>query len=93
MTMTFHEDKIERIVVETTATSLYFLYDDGKPNGVNRSSGDSIIISFSNGVVTEYTVIGGVQGHYFPENMVADRESEYHLVGFDWKEDRPKKDR
>ena len=91
MTMTFYEDKIERIEVNTTATSLYFLYDEGKPNGLNRSSGDSIIISFSDGLLRDLTVIGGVQGQYFPENMVAERESEYNLVGFDWKENRPRK--
>lgn len=91
MTMTFYEDKIERIEVNTTATSLYFLYNEGKPNGVNRSSGDSIIINFSDGVLRNLTVIGGVQGQYFPENMVAEREPEYNLAGFSWKEDRPRK--
>ena len=92
MTMTFDEDKIQRIEVYTTATSLYFLYDNGKPNGVNRSSGDSLIISFSDGQLGDFTVIGGVQGQYFPESMLADRESEYNLAGFDWREeDRPGK--
>lgn len=91
MTMTFSDDRIQRIEVNTTATSLYFLYDEGRPNGVNRSSGDSIILTFADGDVNEIKVTGGVQGQYYPENMVAERELEYNLTGFHWKEERPKK--
>lgn len=93
MTMTFFEEKVQRIKVDTTATSLYYLYDEGKPNGLNKSSGDSIILSFSDGELSDITVIGGVEGEYYPENMVADRESEYDLAGFQWIENKPRKNR
>ncbi len=91
ITMTLSEEKIHRIEVRTTATSLYYLYDEGKPNGVNLSSGDAIIMSFNDGVLSDFTVIGGVQGQYFPEIMVGDRESEYNLPGFEWKKNRPRR--
>jgi lipopolysaccharide export system protein LptA len=97
ITMRFAENKIQRIEVDQTATSLYYLYETvedstGKrlePNGVNKTTGDHVIVEFVDGKSNKIRVIGGVEGQYFPENLADGREAEYSLGGFNWREDRP----
>lgn len=98
ITMYFEDGRIQGIHVDQTATSVYFLYEDRKdtsgvvqrtPNGLNRTSGDHVVIYFSNGRAEKISVISGVEGEYFPENMVEGKESDYYLPGFNWREDRP----
>ena len=89
LTMYFQGEKLERILVEKTATSLYYLFDNGKPNGANESSGDRIAIEFTDGAAGHIRVAGGVQGQYYPENMIRAREKEYNLDGFRWESVRP----
>jgi hypothetical protein len=89
MTLGFEEGKLAGIVVERRSTSLYHLYEESRPNGANRASGDRIDIRFFAGDIASISVQGGVQGEYFPEPMVRDREGEYALPGFRWRGDRP----
>ncbi len=91
MTFHFENDKINRIEVEQTATSLYYLFDDTKPNGASRSSGDRININFTDGKIDRIKIIGGVEGRYFPEEMLRGREPSYNLDGFTWRTDRPRR--
>lgn len=91
MTLYFEDDRLHRIHVEHTATSLYYLYDDGAPNGVNRSSGDRIEMEFSDGRIERIKIIGGVEGRYFPEEMIFGKERNYNLEGFKWRTDRPQR--
>lgn len=89
LSMTFAEKKLHRIDVESRATSVYFLYEDSAANGVNKTSGDRIVMRFEEGQARAIHVYGGVQGQYFPELLVARREGEYRLPGFLWREERP----
>ena len=89
MTLYFVEHKLDKVVVERNATSLYYLYDDNAPNGVNRASGDRIIIDFAVGAAERIHVAGGVQGQYVPERLVAGHETDQNLDGFRWYEQRP----
>lgn len=89
LTMDFADKKIEKIIVERTATSLYYLYDEKKPNGVNKSSGNIITMLFTKGEIQTINISGGVQGDYYPENMIKGKEQDYNLAGFKWIEDRP----
>ncbi len=89
LTMEFLEGKIRRIVVEQTATSLYYLYEEQTPNGANKSSGDIITLLFSKGRLQDINVVGGVQGNYYPEKMVRGKEGNYNLAGFKWVTHRP----
>ena len=87
--MFFNDGKAERIRVEETAISLYYLYDEGALNGVRRESSDLIIIDFRDGQIDEIRSIRGVEGTYYPEKYVTGSESSYNLEGFEWREDRP----
>lgn len=90
ISMYFQNDKIQQIVAEKNSVSLYYLYEKNASNGVDKSSGDKIIIDFIDGKVERFKVIGGVEGQYYPENMVRGKEREYNLAGFRWRNDRPR---
>lgn len=88
LTLFFGGENLERIEAVRNAISLYYLFDEATPNGVNRSSGDRIIVQFTDGQVDEITVHGGVEGTYRPEDLVR-RERTLNLDGFRWHETRP----
>jgi lipopolysaccharide export system protein LptA len=87
--MAFGTQGLSRTDVEGRAVSLYHLYDDSLANGLNRTSGDRIVMLFAEGKAETITVYGGVEGEYFPENMVRGKETEYALPGFLWRANRP----
>ncbi|MBI3787435.1 MAG: hypothetical protein HY276_04170 [Ignavibacteriales bacterium] len=91
LTMYFNGKKLERVEANRNATSLYYLFDKTEPNGVNRSSGDRIVIEFEDGKTDRISVVGGVEGRYFPEQMIMHREQAYNLDGFRWITIRPKR--
>jgi len=91
LTMYFANQKLERIEAVRNAISLYYVFDESRPNGANRASGDRIRIDFIDGIVNDITVVGGVQGEYYPENMMMSREHRYNLDGFRWIERRPRR--
>jgi len=93
MTLYFLNDKLEHIDAEGTAVSLYFLYDQGEPNGVNKVSGDRVVVSGKGGRAESIKVQGGTEGQYFPEKFVTGSESKYDLPGFRWRLDRPRLER
>ena len=90
MQLYFSEKKLQQIIVKKRATSLYFLFDEDtvfggkKPNGANKSTGDEVRIVFENGRMKRITVVGGVEGQYFPENIVEGKEEEFRLENFRW---------
>jgi len=86
--MLFGTQGLSRTDVEGRAVSLYHLYDDSLANGLNRTSGDRIVMLFAEGKAETITVYGGVEGEYFPENMVRGKEAEYALPGFLWRVSR-----
>ena len=91
LTMYLHDRKVSRIIVESNATSLYYLYDKNKPNGANKVSGDRVVMYFTDGKIDKISVIDGVEGDYYPENMVKDKSDAYNLVGFRYYKARPLK--
>jgi lipopolysaccharide export system protein LptA len=91
VTLRFKDGKIDQIDADRTATSLYYLFDGAAPNGVNRSSGDRITMEFAAGKIDRLKIVGGVEGRYFPETMIAKHEKEYNLDGFRWITDRPRR--
>jgi hypothetical protein len=85
----FARQALERIDVDNHAISVYHLYEDNRPNGLNKTSGDRIVMQFDRGKVHAIKVYGGVEGQYFPEQMVKGREMEYAIPGFRWYPHRP----
>jgi hypothetical protein len=80
-------DTIRYIQSEGMASSIYFLLDGKLPNGLNRASADTILISFAEGSVSKIYQHGTrtrSEGEYFPEPLVRGRESTFRLQGFRW---------
>ncbi len=91
--MFFANKLLEEISVDGQASSLYHVFDEGKANGVNRMSGDRIVMKFSRGQIAVLNIFGGVQGQYIPENIVDGHELDYALAGFLIRADRPQYER
>lgn len=89
--LAFVDRQVSRIDVDRNASMVYFLFEDGSPNGLNTTSGDHVAITFENRKINTITVTGGVEGRYVPERLLAQREAEFNLPGFNWKERRPRR--
>ncbi len=89
ITMKFTDNKLQETYVERNAISLYFLFDEKKPNGVNKTSGDFIRMKFNDGKPHTIHIAKGIEGTFYPENMVERDESQYNLDGFRIHENRP----
>ncbi len=87
--MHFAENKLSEMIVERNAISLYFLYDGKKPNGMNKTSGDYISTHFKDGTLETIRVLKGIEGLYYPENLVVKNENKYNIDGFLLRNDRP----
>ncbi|MGA7159741.1 MAG: OstA-like protein [Bacteroidota bacterium] len=87
--MFFQDDKLHEMAVDQNAISLYYLYDGKDPNGCNRTSGDAITMTFIEGKIDVIRIVKGIEGTYFPENMILKKETKYNLDGFVLRTDRP----
>jgi hypothetical protein len=88
--MTFKENKLQETYVERNAISLYFLYGDSSGNGVNKTSGERILMRFDDGKPNTIHITKGIEGSFYPENLLKRNESQYDLDGFILRRDRPK---
>ena len=91
ITLHFANDKIQGVDVNMTATSLYYLFDKGKGNGLNKSTGDQIRMTFIDGKIDKINAISNVEGQYYPEKMVKGKETDFNLSEYNWREKRPGK--
>jgi hypothetical protein len=91
MKMFFGENGMERMEVNSRAISLYHLYEDTVANGLNKTSGDRIVMEWVEKKLSAIKIFGGVEGTYVPENLLVGKETEYALPGFRWRTDRPYK--
>ena len=82
LTMHFSENAIQHIEVDKTATVFYYAFDGKKPNGANKTSGDHVSIMFMDKKINKIRVRGGVEGQYYPEKLIRNKQSEYNLPGF-----------
>jgi lipopolysaccharide export system protein LptA len=90
MRLTFGDTALSRIDVDIHAISLYHVYEDTLGNGLNKISGDRIVMNFAAGKVSSIHIIGGVEGQYVPENLSKNREEQFALPGLMWRTDRPR---
>lgn len=86
----FIDDKINRLDVTNNSTSIYFLYEDSKANGMNKIEGEKIFTYFdSTGKVEKIKVDTNPKGEYIPETVI--NTQSLTLPGFELREDKPKK--
>jgi lipopolysaccharide export system protein LptA len=87
MFMSFLDNEVNYIQVDTNAASIYFAYENSKPNGANRASGNEIILYFRDKLVYKVKVVGQPKGKFLPENLI--NLSDLRLLGFRIRNDRP----
>lgn len=90
ITIFFKDEKISSIEVSKNAFSIYFLYEEGKANGVNFSEGEKIkILLNEEQKVSKVIVVNNSSGKYVPENLLS--TVSLRLSGFRLRTDRPLK--
>ncbi|MBI5472001.1 MAG: hypothetical protein HY961_06610 [Ignavibacteriae bacterium] len=87
--MRFGESGLQRLDVVNQAISVYHLYEDSLANGLNKTSGDRITMLWEEKKLSSIRVYGGIEGQYFPENLVQGKETDFALAGFVWRESKP----
>src|SRR4030095_6650539 len=88
MHMKFVNNEVNFIQVDTSASSIYFIYaEDKTPNGANKSEGDVIVLEFNDKKVDKVRLYGKPVGAYIPENLL--NPSEQRLLGFKIRTERP----
>ena len=83
MMLVVEQDTARSLFDRTSALSIYFAVSDGKPDGVNRSSGDTIRIDFKNKSVKRLAILSGTEGEYFPERFIGARAAAYRLADYE----------
>ncbi len=89
--MHFDDDGIKKMEVFEGVLSIYYLYEEGTPNGLTKSSAQSAVIEIFNGKVNQVKLYGSPSSEYYPENMVQGNELSYTLPQYFLHENRPVK--
>lgn len=86
------QNKLREVFIVGNALSIYYLYDENEPSGLNKSSSDSALIVIENNKVVEVKLFGSPEGEYHPEEKVVGKEKDFLLSGFKWIENKPEKE-
>ncbi|HET6401891.1 MAG TPA: OstA-like protein [Candidatus Kapabacteria bacterium] len=83
MMLVVDRDTARELYDISSALSIYFLLNEGKPYGLNRASGDTIRMDFKDRKVTRIAAISGTEGEYFPERFVSGRAQAFRLTAYE----------
>ncbi|MGK9475200.1 OstA-like protein [Melioribacter sp. OK-6-Me] len=90
--MFFESGKLNKTVVSGNMLSIYYLYEENKPNGLIKSSSQSAVIYFIDNKVDKVKLFGKPASEYYPENLVTEKEIDFTLPDFILIKDKPVKD-
>lgn len=88
----FNNDKIQNAVFDGNVRSIYYLYEDEKPNGLTKSASNSATLVFEENEVSEVRLYGSPSSEYHPENKVIGIERTFTLPKFVFNQNRPLKE-
>ncbi|MFI5202466.1 MAG: OstA-like protein [Candidatus Kapaibacterium sp.] len=83
MMLVVDRDTARELYDISSALSIYFLLSEGKPDGLNRASGDTIRMDFKDRQVTRIAIISGTEGEFFPERFVLGRAQAFRLTAYE----------
>lgn len=78
----FKEGGLQRANVLGNILSIYYMYDDGKPNGLIQSSAESAKLFFGENKVEDVRLYGIPASEYHPEPLVKGNELDFTLPSF-----------
>ena len=87
----FMESKLNNTVVNGNVLSIYYMFEEGEPNGLLKSSAKEIGIYFEDGKVSEVKMFGSPISEFHPENLVIDNEKSFTLPSFFLYKNKPQK--
>jgi hypothetical protein len=90
--MNFGEQGLHSTEVEQNVYSIYYLYDDNKPNGLIKATSEFALISVLNRRVDTVKLSKSAKSEYQPEVMVKNNVLSYTLPGFKIIPGRPVKE-
>lgn len=90
--MFFEEDEIKRTEVDGNVLSIYFMYEDEEPNGLIKSSAQSIKMYFEKNEVIDVRMYGKPVTDYHPEKLITGKEKEFTIPSFRIYTDKPTKE-
>lgn len=89
----FSNNRLKRTEVNGNVLSIYYLYEDGQPNGLAKSSAEKSIILFDEeNNVEKVMYYGNPNTEYYPEKLVEGKEKEFTLPTFIIINSRPQKE-
>lgn len=88
-----NKNNLREVFIVGNSLSIYYLYDENEPNGLNKSSSDSALIVIEENRVSEVKLFGSPEGEYHPEEKIVGNEKEFLLSGFKWIEEKPSKEK
>lgn len=87
----FQKGKLQTTIVKGNVLSIYYLYEDEKPNGLMKSSAGKVKMLFKDNSVINVSMYQSVQSEYHPENLVNGNELGFTLPDFVLYKNKPKK--
>ncbi len=85
----FSDDGLNQTDVLENVLSIYYLYEDGNPNGLLKSSSQRAKMFFKDNNVTDVRLFQNVESEYHPENLVGGKEKDFTLPTFVLYENKP----
>jgi len=89
--LSFTESKLSETKVRGNVLSIYYLYEEGQPNGLLKSSAKEIKILFEENKVSDVKMYGEPMSEYHPENLVKNNEKGFTLPSFMLYDNKPNK--
>ncbi|HET9137264.1 MAG TPA: OstA-like protein [Candidatus Kapabacteria bacterium] len=83
MILNIVKDTIRTLLAVDNALSIYFVSDNGKPNGLNRASGDTIRIDFEKNAARRIVVLSGTENEYWPDRYIGHRAAAFRLGNYE----------
>ena len=89
--MLFGEKGLESTEVKGNVLSIYYLYEEGEPNGLLKSSSEDAKLFFKDNAVEDVRLYGSPVSEFHPENLVDGKEKDFTLPTFIIVKNKPEK--
>jgi len=91
LTINFKNEQMSRMEIVGGVLSIYYVFDDTKPNGLVKVSSERAVISFEKNKVAGINLYGEPKSEYHPEVLIKGKERNFTLPTFVIYRNRPTK--
>jgi len=90
--MTFENSRLQETNIWGNMFSIYYQYDEERPNGLTKSSAQNAVINFVDNKVEEIRMYGSPNSEFYPERLVKGKEDTFVLAKYVPYKARPEKE-